>query len=79
MKATRKEAVVEVVEPTKIVLELTELEANTLGAILGNINRDMVKEFVKIHDKLIVRVGVEEVHSRFQFDLYDALCRACNP
>lgn len=79
MKATRKEAVVEVVEPTKIVLELTELEANTLGAIMGNISRDMVKEFVKKHAKLNFRVGVGEVHSRFQFDLYDALHQACNP
>ena len=68
----------QVVEPEKIILELSLQEANTLGAMLGSINRDLMLGLVSDHGQLNFRILADEVDHHFHFNLYNALNVAVN-
>lgn len=77
MKATKQAAVVEVkqveVEPAKIILELTEIEAKALGALIGRFSEGEVRNYVYAHNKIAFDIGHLEVPSAFAQHLYNSL------
>lgn len=80
MKAEKRKAVVEtiILEPEKVILELSVDEAKCLGAIVGNLRMDQVNDFVRKHGKNIFNIGVEDVPDNFTFFLYEVLDSAVN-
>jgi hypothetical protein len=83
MKATFKEAVtkvvpatVEVVSPATVTLELTPLEANMLGVIIGSTSRDGRNRLMKGYP--YGRFNVEGGDAgEFGSELFDALAKIC--
>jgi hypothetical protein len=77
MKATKKAAVTETkaveIEPAKIILELTEIEAKALGAMVGDITDSMMEEAC-VKDANGLRINVREVPHRFNHTFYSKIC-----
>lgn len=79
MKATHTQAVTEtvVISPEKVTLELTLLEAKTLGAFLGFVSPSKVRENVEKHDQNYFDVSADECVVSIANDIYFALGRIC--
>jgi hypothetical protein len=77
MKATHIPAVVKVVETVleeeKIILELTPLEAKTLGAIFGGISNEDVLKLIERHAKFRFDVSADDYANEVQHKVYNAL------
>jgi|688.fasta_scaffold375347_5 hypothetical protein len=75
MKITTKPAVtvVTVVEEEKIILELSPLEAHTLGAIMGGIGKEMFENFLRNHRQCRFNASLENHAPELQHDIYNKL------
>lgn len=79
MKATFKPAVVKtitkVIEEEKIILELSPLQAKTLGAIIGGLTTSDIINFVKKNDGGSFRFDVSEDNfaENIHFQIYKVL------
>ncbi len=79
MKATFKPAVVKtitkVIEEEKIILELSPLQAKTLGVIIGGLTTSDIINFVKKDDGGLCRFGVSEDNyaENIHFQIYKVL------
>ena len=80
MKATFNKAIVrtveEIVEPEKITLELSVLEAKVLGAMFGGLDVYSIEAMIQKHQKIHFNVCVEEVPKNFNHEIYNTLIRA---
>jgi hypothetical protein len=80
MKVTKQAAVVEIkrvtVEPAKIILELTEIEAKVLTAIMGSVNNDEVFSSVEDTFEPVLRVYRDLIPARFNHMIYNVLLKA---
>jgi hypothetical protein len=77
MKATKKAAVTETkvveIEPAKIILELTEIEAKALGAMVGSIS-DSRMQIVCVQDATGLRINAREIPHKFNHTFYNKIC-----
>jgi hypothetical protein len=80
MKATKKAAVTETkvveIEPAKIILELTEVEAKVLGAIMGGVNNKTV--FLRCRETYepFLKVNSDSIPISFSHTIYDVIVDA---
>ena len=75
MKATFKPAVVKTITKEKIILELSSLQAKTLGAIIGGLTTSDIINFVKKNDGGSFRFDVSEDNyaENIHFQIYNVL------
>lgn len=78
MKATYTSPIEKlVVEPAKVTLELSVVEAKVLGAIFGQLSRPEMEKMVSNHKGYDnFTVSVDEIPEMFNFKMYSGIANA---
>ena len=70
MKATKTE---QVIQESKIILELSPKDARVLGALIGNFNKTQNEDFIAMHKQRHFNATVEDGPDSIIFELYNEL------